>query len=335
MAKPKYVKVNAAYHEIWKSDKLAKWEKEYQPEYKEYRRKWEENPKKQIVGEFPLHVDLEATRKCNLRCPMCIRTIKLERGETVEERDMDFKLFKKVVDEGSENGLYSIKLNYLGEPLMNKNLPKMVEYAKKRGILEVMFNTNGTLLTEKISRKLIDAGLDRMLLSFDSPIKERYESIRVGAKFDQVIDNFRTLIKLRDEAGLRKPVLRVNMVKMRENVAEVPKLLELWKPIADLIATQDYINPQWKDRLGRQVIELEIHPNFVCPQIYQRLIVNYNGKIGMCCFDFEAEMGLGNAWDQKIKDVWLGERMQEIRRLHNEGKWQEIPPCARCTMPYV
>ena len=43
---------------------------------------------------------------------------------------MDFKLFKKVVDEGSENGLYSIKLNYLGEPLMNKNLPKMVEYAK-------------------------------------------------------------------------------------------------------------------------------------------------------------------------------------------------------------
>lgn len=332
---PKYTQVNAAYHEIWKSDKLAKLEKEYPPEYKEYRRKWEENPKKQIVGEFPLHVDLESTRRCNLRCPMCIRTIKMERGETLEEGDMDFKLYKKVVDEGSENGLCAIKLNYLGEPLLHEDLPGMVKYAKKRGILEVMINTNGTLLTEELSRRLIDAGLDKILLSFDSPTKERYESIRVGASFEQVINNFRTLIRLRDEANLRKPVLRVNMVKMKENEVEVPRFVELWKPIADLIAIQDYINPQLKDCVGRGVIGLKKHPNFVCPQIYQRLAVHYDGKIGMCCFDFDAEMRLGNAWNTNIKDVWLGERMQEVRRLHNEGKWQEIPPCARCTMPYV
>lgn len=226
---------------------------------------------------------------------MCPRTIKLERDEILEDGDIDFDLFKKVVGEGSRNGLYSIKLNYLGEPLLCENLPKMVEYAKKKGILDVMFNTNGTLLTEEMSKKLIKAGLDRILLSFDSPIKERYESIRVGAKFEQVIDNFRTLIKLGDKNGFKHPVVRVSMVRMKENEKEIPEFIKLWRPIADKIAFVDYVNPQWKDKLNRYTTKLKPHPNFVCPQLYQRLVVHYDGRIGLCCGDYDAEMNLGNA----------------------------------------
>lgn len=333
--KNKYVKVNPTYHEIWKSKKLIEWEKEYSSRYWEYRKKWGENPNKQIVGDFPLHLDIESTRRCNLRCPMCPRTLKLERGEILAEGDMDPKLYKKVIDEGSENGLYAIKLNYLGEPLLHKDLPRMVEYAKKKGILDVMFNTNGVPLTEEVSKKLIKAGLDGILLSFDSPIKEKYESIRIGAKFDRVVDNFRTLIKLRDKDGLRHPVFRVSMVKMKENEKEVPEFVKLWKSIADKIVTVDYVNPQWKDKTDRYVIKLKEHPNFVCSQLYQRLVVNYNGEIGLCCADYDAEMDLGNAWTDSIKDVWLGEKLQEVRRLHNSGEWRKVPPCRECNMPYV
>ena len=59
----KYVNVNPTYHELAKSKRLIEWEKDYSPEYKEYRRKWVENPKKQIVGDFPIHLDAECTRR--------------------------------------------------------------------------------------------------------------------------------------------------------------------------------------------------------------------------------------------------------------------------------
>jgi len=172
MKNDKYIKINPTYREIKKSKKLIEWEKEYPPKYWEYRRKWNENPKKQIVGDFPIHLDAESTRRCNLRCPMCPRTIKLERGEPLEEDDMDFRLYKKIIDEGSENGLCSVKLCYLGEPLLCKDLPKMVKYAKENGIIDVMLNTNGVPLTERMSEKLIKAGLDKLFISFDSHIKE-------------------------------------------------------------------------------------------------------------------------------------------------------------------
>lgn len=329
-----YVPINPTYHEMWKSKKLIKWEKSYPPEYWEYRKKWHENPKKRIVGDFPLHLDFDITRKCNLRCPMCDRTILLERGEWING-EMDFKLAKKVIGEGSKNGLHAIKLSYLGEPLLYKNLPKLVKYAKDKGVIDVMFNTNGTLLTETMSEKLIDAGLDKIFISFDSPIKERYESVRVGAKFDEVIENVKSLIRLRNERNLKHPVVRVSMVRMKENSEEVPAYVKLWKPIVDIVAYVDYVNPQGMDRVDRYAAKPKLAaPNFVCSQLYQRLFIHYNGGIGLCCADDKAEMSLGNAWTDNIKDVWLGKKMQKIRKLHNEGGWSKVPVCAKCFLPY-
>ena len=331
----KYVKVNPNYHEVKVSKNICEWEMSRPKRYWEYRKKWEENPKRQIVGNFPLHLDLEVSRRCNLRCPMCPRTIKMERGEKLEEGDMSFELFKKIVDEGSKNGLYSIKLNYLGEPLICKDLPKMVRYAKQRGIIDVMFNTNGVLLTEKTSEELIDAGLDKIFISFDSPFKERYEKIRVGAKFDKVVENVKTLVKMRSEKKTLSPLIRVSMVVMKENKDEVLDYIKLWSSIVDLIGFADYVNPQGMDKEERYAVKLEKHSNFICSQLYQRLFVHYDGKIGLCCVDYDAEIGLGNAWKDNIRDVWLGEKMQRIRKLHTRGESDKIPLCKRCHLKYV
>ena len=72
--------------------------------------------------------------------------------------------FKKIVDEGATNGLYAIKLGYLGEPLICKDIVKMVAYAKDKGIVDVMFNTNGALLTKSMSEKLIKAVIDKIFI---------------------------------------------------------------------------------------------------------------------------------------------------------------------------
>jgi len=331
----KYVKVNPTYTEVSVSENACKWTNTRPVKYWEYRKKWNENPKKQIVEKFPLNLDIEVTRVCNLRCPMCPRTLKIEKGEKLKEGDMDFKLFKKIIDEGSENGLYAIKLSYLGEPLICKDIVKMVKYAKDKGIIDVMFNTNGALLTEKMSKQLIDAGIDNIFISFDSPFPEKYNKIRIGTKFERVFENVKNLRKIRDEKGLPSPIIRVSMVVMKENKEEVLDYIKLWKPIVDLIGFSDYVNPQGMDKKERYAIEIKKRENFVCSQLFQRLFVHFDGKIGLCCVDYDAENNLGNAWKDSIKDVWLGEKLQKIRKTHIKGKCDEIDLCSKCHLKYV
>lgn len=331
----KYIKVNPTYIEVKVSENITEWESTRPKEYWEYRKKWYEYPRKQIVDNFPLHLDLESTRRCNLHCPMCPRTIKLERGEKIEEGDMDFKIFKKIVDEGSENGLYAIKLSYLGEPLLCKDIIKMIKYTKEKNIIDIMFNTNGALLTEEISRKLIEAGLDKLFISFDSPFKEKYNKIRIGTNFDTVFNNVKRFIEIRKELGSSTPIVRVSMVVMKENKCDVLNYIKLWKDVVDLIGFSYYVNPQGMDKKNRSVIKPKIYKNFVCSQLYQRLFVHWNGKIGLCCVDYDGELNLGNVRENSIEEVWLGEKIQSMRKKHNEGRWKEVRLCKKCHLPYI
>lgn len=327
-----YTKIDAGYVEVKVGENIHKWLNSRSKKYKEYRKKWEENPTKHIVEKFPLNLDLEVSRRCNLRCTMCLKTTKMKKGEKMDEGDIDFELAKKIIDEGAENGLYGIKFNYFGEPLMNPKLPELIKYAKNKGIIDVMINTNGVLLNEKMSRKIIESGLDKLFISVDSPNKEHYEKIRSGANFDTVIDNIKRFVKIRKELGKISPVVRVCMVVMKENLNEVYDYIKLWAPIVDLISFGDYVNMGGIDEKENERIlnPPEIHKDFICPQLYQRIFVHWNGQIGLCGKDYNPKMGLGNANNMSIKEVWLGEKMKTIRKLHETGQYKKIFLCKDC-----
>ena len=131
---------------------------------------------------------------------------------------MSFDTFKKIIDEGAEYGLRAIKLNSggRGEPILNKSLPEMVAYAKSKGIMDVYFNTNATLLTHDIGTKLIEAGLDRISISLEGTDANMYEKYRVGASFEKVLKNIKEFIKLRDEMNSGTPLVRIQAVDLPE-----------------------------------------------------------------------------------------------------------------------
>src|SRR3989344_5215186 len=113
---------------------------------------------------------------------------------------MDWNLFKKIIDEASEYKptFSSVKFNYRGETLLAKNLPEMIKYSKDKGVLDVQFNTNGSLLTEDLARKLIDSGLDGIIFSVDGANKETYEKIRRLGNYDNVYDKIIKFVELRN-----------------------------------------------------------------------------------------------------------------------------------------
>ena len=78
---------------------------------------------------------------------------------------MKFNTFKKIIDEGAPKGLKAINLNNFGRVFFNKNLVKMIAYAKSKGLLDVMLHTNGTVMNEKLAEDVINSGLDRIIFS--------------------------------------------------------------------------------------------------------------------------------------------------------------------------
>lgn len=282
------------------------------------------------VGDFPIHLDIETTNACNLRCPMCPRTI-MALDKAGKVGFMDFKLYKSLIDQGAENGLCSVKLNYLGEPLIHPDVVRQVRYTKEKGIIEVMFNTNAVTLTEKLSRKLLDAGLDSIFFSVDSPYPEKYNEIRVGADFYQVVRNIKKFIELKNKLGYKHVQTRVSMVMMentRQELEDYKKfgLEELGVDAVGYGELSEY--PLRGDKYPKY-----FNPDFVCAQLFQRMFIMWNGVVTPCCVDNDREMVMGNARKEKLKDIWRNEKYKKLRNTHIKGRYYEIPLCRKCYVP--
>src|SRR6266550_2991651 len=96
----------------------------------------------------PVCLYLETTNRCNLLCTTCPRTFE----DLEPPADMSWRLFTSIVDQFPK--IARVVLHGVGEPMMVKALHRMIRYLKERGTY-VLFNTNGTLLTERKGRELI------------------------------------------------------------------------------------------------------------------------------------------------------------------------------------
>src|SRR2546422_2418429 len=91
-----------------------------------------------IVDRDPGCLYLEVTNRCNLLCTTCPRTFE----DLEPPADMSWELFTSLVDQVPD--LARAVLHGVGEPMMVRDLPRMVRHLKDRGV-NVLFNTNGTL----------------------------------------------------------------------------------------------------------------------------------------------------------------------------------------------
>ena len=258
------VKPNCSYGETSLPD--LEWKNHRSKEYWEYRKKWKEIPQKQITTDFPINLDLETTSVCNLLCPMCPRTIKIEDGTFGEVGHMNMDLYKKIIDEGSEKGLCSIKLMALGEPLLDPYIVERIKYAKDRGIKEVMFNTNATNLNEKMAHKILEAGVDSIFFSIDG-LKEQYEKIRIGAHYESVVKNIENFLRIKDEGGYKHVQTRASMVVMPGMEKIIDEYTKFWLPKVGIVGLGE-----WIISTGA-VDDKDYNPNFICAQPFQRMFV--------------------------------------------------------------
>jgi MoaA/NifB/PqqE/SkfB family radical SAM enzyme len=168
----------------------------------------------------PVCLYLETTNRCNLLCTTCPRTFE----DLEPPADMSWELFTSIVDQFPR--IARVVLHGVGEPMMVRALPRMIRYLKDRGVY-VLFNTNGTLLTQRAGRQLIETGLDELRVSLDAATPESFLRVRGRDFFARIRRNVRALTSLQRELGRATPRVSLWLTGLKETLAELPAFVRL------------------------------------------------------------------------------------------------------------
>jgi len=275
---------------------------------------WYWYPKLNLTPKFPLNIDLEASSTCELKCDHCFR----QYMDMRENQFMKFDLFKKIIDEASKFGLFTLKFSMRGEPTADKGLPKKITYAKKMGIKEVWVNTHGGNLNEEFTQELLHAKPDWITISIDG-LGKIYESIRKPQKFEVLLNNAKRLRKYRD---IISPDTFLNAQGLWSAIKNDPM-----KYYNTLILIFDRV--AYNMDMNFKEIDVIPDPDLTCPRLWQRLCITSEGDVLKCPSDFEKDEVMGNVRFTSLKEIWDVEQ-EKNRQLHREKRKNESVPCKKC-----
>ena len=285
----------------------------------------------------PFILYLDPSSACNLSCKFCPCGGAHKDLWTEEKRGsigvMDFDLYKKIIDDcqGFPEKVKVLRLYKEGEPLVNKRLPEMIEYAHKSGKFETIdFTTNGTLLHPELNRKLVDAGLSRINISVEALDAAGYKEISgVELDYGKFIDNIRDLYEHRGNCRIFRKTMADHIDKDAEQ-----KFYSLFGDICDEIAMEHIANcwPGFENTTEQvNVYHGEGYKEYVvCPRIFYILTVNANGTVSHCIVDWNYKGIIGDARKQSIVDIWNSKEYQDIRLAHLNCRRREVLLCKDC-----
>lgn len=281
------------------------------------------------VSPFPAELSIETTNLCNARCTICAHPqMKRSKGK------MESSLVMSLIEQGAEGGARKLYLSGFGEPLLDSRLPEFVAHARARSIPIISVMTNGSLLNRQQSTDLLDAGLNEIYISMDGFTPKSYAKIRAGLRFEEVVENIKTLHSL----------IKSNYQKRSESVRVIISSVDLVSNRNERRAAKDLLGKHvdsiyfrqaqgWTSDYGRELVGYSPHyaPNSIpCRYLWDGMSVYIDGRIPACCLDYEAENPMGNAVDMSLAKIWRGERFSSYRRMHLEKCKSELTPCANC-----
>ena len=263
---------------------------------------------------LPLALWIEPTNACNLKCIMCPTS--LSKQKNIGSMDMD--IYKKIIDE-AKNFIAYIVLCVSGEPLIHKNLPGMIEYAKN-ACVKTTLSTNASLLTPQLSEKILNAGLDAIYFSFDGCSAEIYEKIRVGSNFNKTLANIIRFLELKKEFKHKTTAELQILIMDQDGKKDYEKNIEAFKEKfkrLPLNLIQSRQPSTWGSKLSSTAkydfkkLGKIYSP---CSYLWCSMHILWDGTAVACTSDFFAENTLGKFPEQSLKEIWNGEKYQIFRK---------------------
>lgn len=277
--------------------------------------------------KFPKYVEVETTDRCNAQCPMCTKSISKNEHIAV----MEDALFEKIVDElrAYTDWIEGVTIQWMGEPLLDRNLEDRIRKLKEAGIKKVMLSTNASLLNENMCENLLVAGLDDLRMSIDSIKKETFQVVRRGLNYETVMENALNAIRIRDKVRPQTQI-RIRMIDLKETHDEIKEWLKFWNEHlreGDLAQ----VMPQHTTALWNNNTAVREHwIDEPCVSLFSTAVISAQGRVGLCCIDTELDNEVGNINTSTIKEIWNGDKIKTYRKMHLDGRRNDIPLCRGC-----
>jgi MoaA/NifB/PqqE/SkfB family radical SAM enzyme len=292
-----------------------------------YRYRFNMYPRQHRAPAMPIILAIEPTSVCNIKCVMCFQMDDELSGRRAMRGFMSRVLYEQIIKEAAAKGVGGVVLASRGEPLLHREIVDFVRIAKSSGIIDVKLNTNATRLDERAARGLLEAGLDTLVFSVDSAVKEQFEKIRVGAKFDQIVRNIERFNEIRkSEFPDSTTRTRISMVLVddKQNTLDA---VEFWRPMVDEFAVRWAI-----PRLGiyDQAARPDRRP---CSLLWERLYIWWDGIVNTCDEDYLSKLQIGRLVEgdgPTVEELWHGHTIDQYRRLHVTENKSELWPCSNC-----
>ncbi|MDD5148083.1 MAG: radical SAM protein [Candidatus ainarchaeum sp.] len=279
----------------------------------------------------PHQVYIELTNVCNLRCTHCPQSTMRRKPQY-----MDMKLFEKIIKELAPHKPF-IDLYLQGESLLHPKIVDAVKICRKYGLLP-RITTNATLLKKNLSKKLIDAGLDKIEFSMSGATKKGYEAIHRGAKYEDTLNNMLDFLELNAGAGF--PVhARPVFVQEEKTINEKEKYIRLFSKLPlDDIHVSPLINMfGWNKELDLSPFKNKPREEWpICKCPWRQIGINADGSVRACIFDYDSRYLVGDENKESIVNLWNSEKMQKFRQTIIDRRYEEfdkpgLPLCTECS----
>ncbi len=296
--------------------------KRYGKRYDKYREDYFtmlDDHKHKSFFDYPLTVVLELVNRCNLECVMCYQGYRNDATQHTAEN----KMLDKIFDDFKENKLSALMLS-ASEPLLYKDIKKILDRAKDAEIMDIFLFTNGTLLTEERSQMILKSSVSRLFVSIDAATQDAYNKVRVPVskrllkenRLDYLENNIRKFVKMRNNLNKKVPVVRVSFCSLKENAHEVDLFKEKWINEVDSVEIQkeQSINVYEKSKeMNSSKLNRKTLKEYNCNKPWGDLTIYSDGTVGPCCNLVGRKAPIGNVKNNTIKEIWNGKKMNEIR----------------------
>jgi len=260
------------------------------------------------LRSFPCSYYIDVGNICNLKCVLCPTA---NHSISINKMFMDFETYKKIFDKIKDYAFF-VKLYKWGEPFLNKDILKIIEYTKKNKV-GVIISTNFNLATDNLIESLVKLKVDRIIISLDGTNQKSYSSYRRNGNFNQVMENMEKLIMKKRELNSNKPDVVWQYLVNKKNESFIQTAKKMAEEIGvgiefpkfqisqEIVKIGEEINwnlvEEWiPDKLKNNPINYLFVDNPPCNFLYHTMTINPDGAVMPCCAIYDPKKILGIYW---------------------------------------
>ena len=310
----------------YEADEMQLLENDKIVDYLYHRYRYIVYPNEKLIDSYPPVLQIEPASVCNFRCVFCYQI-----DETFNKKKsgfmgtMSLDLFKQIIDQ-VEGKIKFITMASRGEPLLAKDLPKMLGYTNGK-FLTVKLNTNASLLNEKMVHSILSSGINTVVFSADAAEENLYSQLRVNGSLNKTLKNIELFSKIREKHySDSKLITRVSGVMYDRENQDIDSMVQLWGSLVDQVSFVNYC--PWEN-----IYEAE--PNNIkepCSDLWRRMFVWFDGSVNPCDNDYKSILTLGSIDNNTISELWCSEVFDSLRKKHLSKDRLSVNPCNGCTV---